>query len=211
MDYIVNQFTNPAFAYKLFQFFFVASIAVLCFGIALVWRSTIALRFMSWMSIWISTRKLMKPAEMPHFVEPTVMKRPVLLGFVAVLVSLASMLVLLGTEAEVIRRLLFDVYPGRLGGMLADVTRTLLLVANAFGIGMGLLLIFSPGIFSSVEAYSDRWFSLRKATYPLEKMHTPLDGWVSANPTISGIVLILAALGMGITMYVEMTAMLRLL
>lgn len=211
MDYIVNQFSDPEFAYKLFQFFFVASIAVLCFGIALVWRSAIALRFMSWMSTWISTRKLMRPAEMPHFVEPTMMKRPVLLGVVAALIALASMLVLLGTEAEVIRRLLFDVFPRRLGGMLADVTRTLLLVANAFGIGMGLLLIFSPGIFSNVEAYSDRWFSLRKASYPLEKMHVPLDGWVSANPTISGIVLIVVALSLGVAAYVEMAAMLRLL
>lgn len=42
-------------------------------------------------------------------------------------------------------------------------------------------------------------------------MHAPLDGWVSANPTVSGVVLIVVSLGLGVAMYVEMAEMAKLL
>lgn len=211
MDYIVSQFTNPAFAYKLFLFFLYASILVFILGLALVWKSAAALRFMSWMSTWISTRKFMKPAEMPHLVDSVVSKHPALLGLVIALSVAVSTLVLLNIEAEAFRRLLFDAYSDKIGVLLASATKNALLIGNVFAAVAGVLLIFAPRLFANIEARANKWVSMRKATYPIEKMHTPLDGWISANPTVSGIVLIVAALAMGITMYVEMMELARLL
>ena len=67
-----------------------------------------------------------------------------------------------------------------------------------------VLLIFAPRYFLKAETVVDKWYSLRKRSYPLEKMHTQLDDWVSANPTVSGVILMVMSLGLGIALYAQM-------
>lgn len=204
MDYFVNQFTNPAFVHKLLQFFLIASVLVFFFGLALVWHSGIVLRFMGFMSTWISSRKFMKPAVIPHFVEPALLKRPVVLGVIVILAAAVSVVVLQGIDPDVFRRVLFEGPPKDALLDPAVAVKWFLLVGNALCVVVGLLLIFFPHLFTEVESMADKWYSLRKPTYALDKMHTQLDDWVSANPTVSGIVLMVTSLGLGFALYAQM-------
>lgn len=125
-------------------------------GLALVWRSALVLRFMELMSTWVSTRKLMKPVETPHFIEQAVTRRPVLLGVVVTLTALASMFALVGIDEQVFRRLLFDTLSSRLGTVMVLATKNILPVGNAFAAVMGVLMVFAPAVFSGIEAYADK-------------------------------------------------------
>lgn len=207
VDYIVNQFSNPLFVYTVLLIFLVASILVFVLGLALVWRSGTALRLLNLMSTWISTRKLMKPAVMPHFVEPAVLRRPLILGIIVALAASVSAIVLVDIDAGVFRRVLFDGPPNGSGLDLAVAIKWFLLIGNALCVIVGLLLIFSPHLFSKIEAIADKWYSLRKPTYPLDMMHTQLDNWVSANPVVSGAVLIVTSLGLGVSLYIQMAGL----
>lgn len=207
MDYFVSQFSNPAFAHKLFLFFLIASIMVFILGLALVLRSATALRFMDFTNSWKSSRKFLKPVMIPHFVEPVLLKRPVMLGIIVILISAVSILVLKDVDANVFRRLLFDGSPSNSAIDPAVSIKWFLLVGNGLCAIVGLLMIFSPRLFSAIETFADKWYSLRKPTYPLDKMHTQLDGWVSAHPTVSGIVLIVTSLGLGVSMYAQISKM----
>lgn len=207
MDYFVSQFSNPVFARNIFLFFLIASIMVFILGLALVLRSATALRFMNFMNSWKSSRKFLKPVTIPHFVEPVLLKRPVMLGIIVILISAVSILVLKDIEADVFRRILFDGPPSGSALDPAVAIKWFLLIGNGLCAITGLLMIFSPRLFSAIEAYADKWYSLRKPTYPLDKMHIQLDGWVSAHPTISGIVLIVTSLGLGVAMYAQISKM----
>ena len=206
MHYIADKLFDPLFAQKVYQLFLIASIFVFVVGVGLLSRNTTALRFMNFMNNWVSTRKLTKPVTVPHFIEPVLLKQPTYLGLFIILGSITSLFVLKDIDADVFRdALLYFGTSSNFALAFAIPIRWFLLVGNGVCGIVGLLIIFSPRLFLAFEAYSDKWYTLRKATYPLEKVHNELDSWVSKNPSVSGIILIASSLGLAATMYVHLS------
>jgi hypothetical protein len=86
---------------------------------------------------------------------------------------------------------------------LADYTHSFLLIGNALCVIVGAMLLFFPHVLSTVESYTDKWYTFRKQTRPLHESYLEIDQWVLAHPTVSGVTLSVLSLGLGISMYVR--------
>jgi len=201
MNSLLSQVAYPVFVSGVFVFFIIASIFSFIVGIGLATRSSTVLRIFLFLNREYSTRRALKPATMPHYIEPAVFRHPVLFGTGIALGALVSIYFLYGLDAIVFQ----PVYSGWFDYMttliLADYTRSFLLYGNVGCEVIGLMVLFSPNTLSSVEAFTDPWYTPRKRTRPLYVSHNTVDQWVLAHPTVSGITLSIMSLGMGISMY----------
>ncbi len=196
MDYLISQVSYPVFMYMVWVFFLITSIFVLLVGIGLALRNAAMLRFFDLMNRWISVRKWMRPLSVPHYVEPAVLKHRILMGGVIVFGAAIAIMMLKNLDTAVF----YPVYLGLVAYptaiVLADYTKSFLLVGNALGLATGLLMLLAPRWLSRLEAYLDMWYSVRKRTQALTQMHHDVDHWVLAHPTVSGIALIVMSLGL---------------
>ena len=200
MQTFFSQTSYQVFLHMLWVFFLIGSLFGLAVGLGLATRSPIMLRACKVMNRWISVRQLMKPIAQPYFVEPVLMKRPVLLGSVITPCALTSAFLINELPADAFQ----PVYLGLMNSLSAEAvshyTKWFLLIGNALCILIGVSLIFAPQILSRLERYTDFWFSLRQRTKVLAEMHHQPDEWVLAHPTISGITLIVLSLGLAVVM-----------
>jgi hypothetical protein len=170
-------------------------------GVTLTSRSARAIHAMNSMNHWISLRRGLKVFMVPHPVASSSVGRPLLLGIVVLLGAATSVYVLQAIDAQAFREMLFPAGVGLYADALAGSIKWLLLAGNAACMVVGLVMIGSPAVWSRMERQADRWYSLRKATLPLDRMHTEFDGWVLAHPTVSGIALIVVSLGLAAASY----------
>ncbi|MBI4807902.1 MAG: hypothetical protein HY799_02980 [Nitrosomonadales bacterium] len=183
-----------------FQFFLIASIFSFFVGIALALRSKKALRFFDVMNRWVSVRKLTKPLSTPHYIEPALLKRRVVLGMTIMAGAMISILLL--RDADLTPTLaLFEgsATAPEIAGV-AENLKGFLLVGNAICLLLGTMILFSPRILTTVEGYTDRWFTMRKTMQPLDKMHMEFDCWVLKHPTSVGVALSILSLSAGMLM-----------
>jgi hypothetical protein len=76
--------------------------------------------------------------------------------------------------------------PNLLAISIVETVRWFMIVLSAIACVIGILLGFFPGTLQTIEARSDRWYSMRKVTAPLEMPHPTLDKWVESHPHIAG-------------------------
>lgn len=203
MSSILSQVSYPVFLYCVFVFFIFVSAFSFIVGVGLAMRNATILRFFDFMNKWISVRKIVKPMAMPHFVEPVLFKRLNLLGTSIILGATASVFLLGGVDADVFQPMFFGSFSYGTAVMLAIYTKSFLLIGNGVCVVMGLLMLFFPHLLSSIEAYTDKWYTLRKQTRPLGQMHLEVDNWVLAHPTVSGVTLSILSLGLCASMYAQ--------
>lgn len=196
MDHIATQATSPAMMNTIWLFFLVVSILVFILGVGLLLRLPKMLSIFSTMSRWVSLRKAMKPLSVPHFIEPVVLKRPILFGLVVTVAATASFLSLRNLGNEVFQPLYQGAFATQTVATLAGYTRWFLLVGNLLSIMVGLLMIFAPGLLTKIESYTDMWCSVRKITRPVGEAHVEVDHWVLVHPTVLGVALVLMSLGL---------------
>ncbi|OIQ96975.1 hypothetical protein GALL_210420 [mine drainage metagenome] len=208
MNHLIGQVSYPVFVSGVFVFFILASIFSFIVGVGLVTRNAAMLRFFNFMNKSYSTRRitrpLIKPLTEPHFVEPTLLKHPRILGVSIVLGAVASLMLLKGIDAIVFQPMYSGSFSSETAEILAGYTRSFLLIGNALCIVVGVMLLFFPDVLSVVESYTDKWYSLRKQTRPLHESYLEIDKWVLAHPTVSGVTLSLLSLGLGISMYIRL-------
>lgn len=201
MSAILSQVSYQVFLYCVFMFFIMVSVFAFIVGISITMRNATMLRLFEFMNRSVSVRKAMRPLSLPHFIEPILLKHPSQLGL-AIIVGATISIYLLSTIDE---RNLQPIFLGPFSYFsalaLADYTKTFLMVGNVLCIGIGLLMRYYPHHLSRIEAYTDRWYSVRKRTHSLEYRHHGVDLWVLSHPTISGIALSLMSLGLFISMY----------
>lgn len=201
MNTLLSQVSHPVFLYLVFIFFLIASVFSFFVGIALALRSKRALKLFDVLNRWVSVRKMMRPLSTPHYVEPALLKRRTLLG-VAIIVGAAGAITLIA-DADLRPSLAFFeeglLTPQEVGG-IADNLKGFLLVSNLLCLLLGLSVIFFPKALATIENYTDRWYTLRKRTLPLDKMHMEVDNWVLHHPTSAGITLSVLSLSMGMLM-----------
>ena len=143
----------------------------------------------------------MKPLTMPHYVEPALFRHPIMLGASIILGALIAILLLKEIDADVFQPVFNGAFDEVTTAILAGYAKLFLLIGNVVCVLVGLLVLFFPHLLSSIEAYTDKWYTLRKQTRPLYQRHLEVDKWVLAHPTVSGITLSLLSLGMSVSMY----------
>ncbi len=62
------------------------------------------------------------------------------------------------------------------------------------GIALGIALIFFPGMLAALDARANRSYSFRAQTHELDRMHLSLDRWVESRPRTAGLVIVVLAL-----------------
>lgn len=200
---IISHVSYPVFLYCVFVFFILISAFSFVVGVSLAMRSATMLRFFDFMNKWVSVRKIDKPLTMPHFVEPVLLKHHNLLGIGIILGAAISIFLLRGVDASFFQPMFLGSFSYFTAKILASYTKSFLLVGNSICLALGLLVLFFPHLLSSIEAYTDKWYTLRKQTRPLDKMHLEIDQWVLAHPTVSGFTLSILSLSLGASMYVR--------
>lgn len=200
MNQLLSQVSYPVFLYMTFLFFLIASAFSFVVGVALASRSQKALRAFDSLNRWISVRQMMRPLMMPHNVEPALMKRRVALGAVIFAGALTSIWLLAGTDLRPALSLFEGILTAPQIEGVAENLKSFLMVGNAVCLLVGALILFFPQVLSTVENYTDRWFTMRKTMLPLEKMHMEVDCWVLKHPTSVGITLVVLSLSAGMLM-----------
>jgi hypothetical protein len=200
---ILGQVSYPVFVSGVFMFFILASIFSFIVGVGLATRSHTMMRFFNFMNRAYSTRRLVKPLIEPHFVEPVLLKHPSILGVGILLGAIISILLLKGVDPIVFQPMYSESFSRETAEILAGYTHSFLLVGNALCIIVGVLLLFFPHHLSTIESYTDKWYSIRKQTRPLHENYLEVDKWVLAHPTVAGVTLSLLSLGLGISMYMR--------
>ncbi len=201
MSSILGQVSYPVFLYGVFVFFIFASIFSFIVGVSFALRNATMLRFFDFMNKNISTRRALKPLAMPRFVEPALLKHPTLLGAGIILGAAISIFLLRDVDASVFQPLFLGAFPYFTAALLASYAKSFLLIGNGICVAVGLLILFFPQLLSIIEAYTDKWLTLRKPTRPLGQMHHDVDKWVLAHPTVFGATLSILSLGLFASMY----------
>lgn len=204
MNNLIGQVSYPVFVSGVFVFFIIASVFSFIIGVGLAMRSQRMMRFFNFMNKSYSTRRITKPFTEPHFVEPTLLKHPKILGVGIITGAIVSIALLFDVDDIMFQPMYNGSFTNESAEILANYTHSFLLVGNALCIIVGVMLLFFPHVLSTVEGYTDKWYTLRKQTRPLHENYIEVDKWVLAHPTVSGVTLSLLSLGLGISMYMRL-------
>lgn len=204
MNGLLGQVSYPVFISGVFVFFIIASIFSFIVGVGLATRSAMMLRFFNFMNKGFSTRRLMKPLAEPHYIEPTLLKHPNILGVAILVGAVTSILLLREIDGGVFQPMYDGAFSKETAEILSGYTHLFLLIGNGLCILVGLMLLFFPRALSNIEGYTDKWYTFRKQSRPLYEQHLEVDKWVLAHPTVTGVTLSLLSLGLGLSMYARL-------
>lgn len=197
-------------------FVLLGGISGVLLGAALVWRSEAALRFVSRMNRWVSTRQALRALEALHAAQgPSPRLRRWLGGF----------LVFGGAFSVVFLLARLDLHRSRfapnvnvehwlVSGVLLATMKWVLVVGSAFAFAVGVLMLFFPARLAPLESRMDHWYASRGLsdsgdTTIKPRMITPLEPRVEANPRTAGTVIGAASLLIALAMVVLIFAKLR--
>ncbi len=157
-------------------------------GIGLIACRDKALRLFVLMNRHISTRQALKSASVAHDIGPAVQRYRMWFAAVFVIGAAYSLYSLtLRFDAVVITAAMAaPKAPGVLTISIVESLRWFMIVLSAIACGVGIMLAFFPHTLQAIEARSNQWYSMRKATAPLETHHFVLDRWVEAHPLLAG-------------------------
>jgi len=152
---------------------------------------------------WISTRKLLKPLEVPHETEGTMLRYPRVLG---VLLLLSGLFILIkgglfisGLSAADGGRLLARFFattdlPSGAWETLWLSLLGLILLGALLAVAVGVLALFKLEALHQWARLSNRWISTRQALKPLDQPHEGFDHLIRARPRLWGALIMLFAL-----------------
>jgi hypothetical protein len=81
-----------------------------------------------------------------------------------------------------------------LSAMLMDAVRWFLVAGCAAAVAIGLLLLFFPGAWRTVEERGNRWYSTRALASTGDAPYLTLDRWVALFPRGAGALVIVLSL-----------------
>jgi len=177
-------------------------IAGAALGIGLVLRPACTLAFIGRMNRWVSTRRALKPLEIPRSVEPSASAgaRQPLFGAFLVLGG-ATVIYVLALRLQ-LPRVSIAAGPGPvLWAIAVDTIRWILITGSAAGVMLGLLLLFAPARYAAVTARLNYWYSTRKLISPTgDAMRVTLEPKVEGNPRVAGWLIAAASLAVTLAM-----------
>lgn len=201
MSSILSQISYPVFLYCVFVFFIIASIFSFVVGVSFALRNATMLRLFEFMNESYSVRRAMKPLEIPRFIDPVLLKHPKLLGVGIILGAAMSIYLLMDVDEAIFQPMFLGPFSYFSAVVLAGYTKSFLLIGNGACAAVGFMMLFLPRHLSGIESYANRWYTLRKQTFPLSVTHHSVDKWVLAHPTVSGVTLSIMSMGLFVSMY----------
>lgn len=176
-------------------FLFVGGIFAILIGAALILRGDAILRYSGSMNRWVSTRRLLKPVEIPRHLEVRSIWGKRLLGITFFFGAAISIVSLIRTyDVAVVATMFKGSVPPVVLEMTAQGAKWFLLVGSTFAMVAGAMLVFVPDAFARLAARANHWHSARKYGRDMDAMHLTLDNWVQASPRAAGwIIVVLGA------------------
>jgi hypothetical protein len=181
-------------ASTLVVFLFAGSLLGLVLGLGLLLRSSATLPFIRLMNQWVSTRQALRPLE----------AQVQLARAAAGARWFGAVLVVVGAYAAAILISSFDVHRVAtlfkvdarysLGGLGLDVLKWFLVLGSLTAVFTGIMLLFFPSAWRSVEDRANRWYSTRNLEAAGDTVYLSLDRVVEAFPRASGAVILFMSL-----------------
>jgi hypothetical protein len=191
-------------------FFFVLGFVAAAVGVGLLVCGAKMNRLFVAMNRYVSTRHGLKSVSVQHDISPIVQRYRLWFGAVIMAgaaYSLFSLIVIFDTGA--ITSAFVSTADAGMSHSFAfcvvESLRWFMVVLSLIALVIGGLLVFSPATLSRVEAYANRWYSVRKATLGVDNANLTLDRWVETFPRAAGLAILLGALiviiSSGITLF----------
>jgi hypothetical protein len=159
-------------------------------GLGLVLRTAATLRFLGTMNRWVSTRRSLKPLEIPRSVGSPTARKPRWNGLVLVIAGAYVSVVLWQLDGS---KLAFAMPHGAryalITGIVFSTLRWFMVVGGLAVVAVGVMLLFFPAAYPAVEARANRWYSTRQAFSGGDSMHMTLDRWVERFPRAAGLLI----------------------
>jgi hypothetical protein len=180
----------------------VGGIAGVAVGTGLVFRSQATLAFIARMNRWVSTRRALKPLEIPRSLEPASVPgapQPRLGAFL--FLSGALVVYVLALRLHVPHVSFASGMRAVLLSMAIDATRWILVCGAVAGMALGVLMIFAPARYAALTACLNRWYSTRTLIPPgADAMRFAFEPPVQAHPQAAGWVITIASLAIALAM-----------
>lgn len=195
-----NEFMQTLLFPSVVEFFLLVGVVGVLVGIGLIlWREP-TLRFLAVLNRWVSTRRWLKSAEIPHDTSSGVQRYRLWIGLFFVLAaaySLFGLLTRFNVQAVVPANSLGGWTPA--AHWLLDSLRWFLVVGSIAAAAVGALLVLMPETLRKLEARANEWHSSRKAFGGVaDAMYMPLDKWVEHYPRLAGAVIAAGAFAIAI-------------
>lgn len=181
-DVLWSQVVLPSLA----LFGVAGSVLGIAVGLGLLLRGAATLRFFDTMNRWISTRRTLKPLEIPRYVGSPTARKPRWNGAVLLIAGAYVAIALWQLDGAKMAALAH-------GARYAVATEILLktirwsMVAGGLAAGaVGVMLLFFPRVYLGFEARANHWYSTRQAFTGGDTAHMTLDRWVAAYPRFAG-------------------------
>lgn len=176
-------------------FVLIVGIAGVLLGLGLIARNEGMLRLLERLNQWTSTRRVLKPLEVPHDIEQGARKHPRGLG-IAVLAGAAFSLyfLLVRVSASDLTALLTTSSSKAMLLWFANGLRWALIAANGVALLTGAVLAFFPQMMGPLAARANHWYSSRRLAMKADEMDLTIDLVVRAYPRIAGAIIALGAL-----------------
>jgi hypothetical protein len=196
MDHLHSLAFRDWVAEFLVVLFLAGGFAILAAGLGLIFNSAGTLRFFSRMNRWVSTRRTLRPIEIPRDTGQAVQKYRRWLG--AIFIAGGSFaiygLAMQFSARAAVTLLGLDIFRPSFASWIVESARWILIVGNVAGIAVGVMLVFFPQALVALEARGARWYSERAIVKDREKMNLTLDGWVERFPRAAGCIITFFAL-----------------
>lgn len=161
-------------------------------------------RVMRWnyvLNKWYSTRQAMRALERPIDLKRPFYRWHRILGVLVFAGSLFTLDVLVfGFQTSALVRALRGMGNPTVLALVLDGVRLFLIAANVAALFAAAVLIFRPSLLKGLEVWSDRHYSGRAATKPLDVMRYQPDDFVRNRPRLVGGLLMIGSVYVLITL-----------
>jgi hypothetical protein len=166
------------------------SVLGIAVGLGLLLRSAATLRFLATMNNWVSTRRVLKPLEIPRSVGSPTGRKPRWNGLVLVLAGAYVSIVLWHLDgARLASAMAHGARYPVVTGILLNAMRWFMVAGGLTAVAVGVMLLFFPRAYPAIEARANHWYSTRRVITSGDGLHMTLDRWVEAHPRAAGTII----------------------
>jgi hypothetical protein len=174
------------------------SITGIVLGLALALRAEATLRWLGAMNQWVSSRRAMKPLEIPRDADPHAAGGRRWVGVVVALVGAYALFVLsLQLDTNKLASALGQHSRYSLAAIAIDGLRWVLVAGCAVAAIAGVMMVVAPRALHALEVLGNRWISTRQLAAGGDQMHMGLDRLAGRYPRAAGVAI--AALSIAAT------------
>lgn len=165
------------------------------YGLLLLALPGTAMRAASYLNRRVSSRRALRPLEIPRFTERLFYRRHRIFGGLILLGVIGFFAMYFGGFPRASLLATLKRQAGHDAAIvLLDSATAFFLLANALIGIFALIVIFRPSLLKPVEQWANRWISTRRAFRGADASRQPLDDLVAAHPRLAG-ALVLAGVG----------------